>query len=287
MTACRSETEPHSFLEHYGRWVLLDSEGDPKALLRTISRSPLLLCACFLIAVRHTTEALANSLAPKLYQYARSLISAALLVAPQPIEFFQAALVLSMWSTTVGQVPLSIDSWLLSGFSLQHSQSSPLFDPVNNAGPATQLSKTTLDNWCLWNHLCLVHLHYCVGTSRQSMLHASQIARCRAVLGSDHATNYELRMVAEIYLYWAVYENISSNALDLLKSLARLQDWKKEWQFVLCMLPNHRLTGPMLTTQCNHARNSSSWAFISPISFSTTNPSKQKPPEPVNRCFRR
>lgn len=146
---------------------------------------------------------------------------------------------LSMWSTTVGQVPLSIDSWLLSGFSLQHSQSSPLFDPVNNAGPTTQLSKTTLDDWCLWNHLCLVHLHYCVGTSRKSMLHASQIARCRAILGSDHATNYELRMVAEIYLYWTVYENISSNAIDLLKSIAHLQDWKKEWQFVLCMSPTH------------------------------------------------
>ncbi|EYE93044.1 fungal specific transcription factor domain-containing protein [Aspergillus ruber CBS 135680] len=221
------------FLEHYGRWVLLDPEGDPKALLGRVSRSPLLLCACFLIAVRHTTEALATSLAPKLYQCAQSLISAALLVAPQPIEFFQAALVLSMWSTTVGQVPLSLDSWLLSGFSLQHSQSSPLFDLINNAGPTTQLSKTTLDDWCLWNHLCLVHLHYCVGTSRKSMLHASQIARCRAILGSDHATNYELRMVAEIYLYWTVYENVSSDATDLLKTIAHLQDWKKEWQFVL------------------------------------------------------
>lgn len=215
--------------------MLLDPEGDPEALLGGASRSPLLLCACFSIAVRHTTEALATSLAPKLYQCARSLISTALLVAPQPIEFFQAALVLSMWSTTVGQVPLGIDSWLLSGFSLQHCQSSPLFDAVNDTRPVTQLSKTTLDDWCLWNHLCLVHLHYCVSTSRKSMLHASQIARCRAIVGSDHATNYELRMVAEIYLYWTVYENTSGDTIDLLKSVAHLQDWKKEWQVVLGM----------------------------------------------------
>ncbi|KJK67283.1 hypothetical protein P875_00117325 [Aspergillus parasiticus SU-1] len=192
------------FLEHYGRWVLFDPESDPKALLGKVNRSPLLFSACCLIAVRHTTESLATTLAPRLYQSARSLISTALLVSPQPIEFFQAAIVLSLWSTTVGQVPLSIDSWLLSGFALQHCQSSPLFDAVNTANSHAQLTKTTLDNWCIWNHLCLSHLQYCVGTSRKSMIHASQIPKCRAIVGSDHATNYELRMVAEIHLYWTL-----------------------------------------------------------------------------------
>ncbi|KAJ1715213.1 LITAF-like zinc ribbon domain-containing protein [Aspergillus flavus] len=221
------------FLEHYGRWVLFDPESDPKALLGKVNRSPLLFSACCLIAVRHTTECLATTLAPRLYQSARSLISTALLVSPQPIEFFQAAIVLSLWSTTVGQVPLSIDSWLLSGFALQHCQSSPLFNAVNTANPHVQLTKTTLDNWCIWNHLCLAHLQYCVGTSRKSMIHASQIPKCRAIVGSDHATNYELRMVGEIHLYWTLYEHTSSESIDLLKSIASLQDWKKEWQFIL------------------------------------------------------
>lgn len=210
--------------------MLFDPEGDPKTLLAEASRSPLLLCACFSIAVRHTTETLAASLAPKLYQCARALISTALLVTPQPIEFFQAALVLSMWSTTVGQVPLGIDSWLLSGFSLQHGQSNPLFDAVHDdaTAPAMQLSKTALDDWCLWNHSCLVHLHYYVGTSRRCMLHGSQIVRCRALVGSDHGTNYELRMVADIYLYCTVYENTSGGSIDLLKAIAHLQDCKRE-----------------------------------------------------------
>lgn len=230
----RNMLRPRSFVEHYGRWVLFDEEDDPKNLLQKVSRSPLLLCACCLIAVRHTTEDFAVNLAPKLYQCARSLVSSALLDAQQPIEFFQASLILSMWSTTVGQVPLSIDSWLLSGFALQHWQSSPVIDQ-SRAHPDKQPTKTTLDYSCLWNHLCLVHLHYCVGTSRVSMLQEVQIARCRSIVESDRATNYELRMVAEVFLYWAVYLNTSERTIDLLKSVADLQSWRKEWQFVLGM----------------------------------------------------
>lgn len=230
----RNMLRPRSFVEHYGRWVLFDEEDDPKNLLQKVSRSPLLLCACCLIAVRHTTEDFAVNLAPKLYQCARSLVSSALLDAQQPIDFFQASLILSMWSTTVGQVPLSIDSWLLSGFALQHWQSSPVIDQ-SRAHPDKQPTKTTLDYSCLWNHLCLVHLHYCVGTSRVSMLQEAQIARCRSIVESDRATNYELRMVAEVFLYWAVYVNTTERTIDLLKSVADLQSWRKEWQFVLGM----------------------------------------------------
>jgi len=88
------------------------------------------------------------------------LLSANLLDVPQPVEFFQAAVILSMWSTTIGQTPLSIDSWLLSGFALQHSLASEAFAPAVGArtGLAASLGKSELDRWCVWNHLCLVHL---------------------------------------------------------------------------------------------------------------------------------
>ncbi|KAF3027066.1 hypothetical protein E8E15_008137 [Penicillium rubens] len=222
------------FLEYYGRWVLFDPECEPSELLRRVKKSSLLFCACSLIAVRHTSEELAASLAPKLYEYARSLASATLLVAPQPIEFFQATLILSMWSTTVGQVPLSIDSWLLSGFALQHSHSSPLFTAVMTQSlPPNRLDEETMRNCYLWNHLCLAHMHYCVGTSRRSMLQPWQIERCRAIIVSDHANNFEVRMVAEIYLYWTVYEHLIQESVDLLKSVAALQDWRRKWEFVI------------------------------------------------------
>ncbi|KAL4966303.1 uncharacterized protein BDV14DRAFT_208290 [Aspergillus stella-maris] len=221
------------FSENYGRWVLFDPEESLDTLLHRVRKSPLLLCACCLIAVRHTSQDIAAGLAPKLFDSARSLVQNALLVSPQPIEFFQAILVLCMWSTTVGQVPLGIDSWLLSGFALQHCQSSSLFSAVTN--PSTTQSKAdrnTLDRWLLWNHICLVHLHYCVGTSRRSMLQDWHIARCRAIVDSDRATNYELRMVAEIHLYRATY-GLLTVVIDIAQSLETLQRWRKDWQFVL------------------------------------------------------
>ncbi|KAL4878474.1 hypothetical protein BJY04DRAFT_221196 [Aspergillus karnatakaensis] len=221
------------FQEHYGRWVLFDLDEDVHELLGRVKKSPLLFSACCLIAVRHTSQSLAGNLAPKLYETARSLIQSALLLSSQPMEFFQAALILCMWSTTVGQVPLSIDSWLLSGFALQHCQSSPLFSAILGSSSGTSgYDRVTLDRWFLWNHLCLVHLHYCVGTSRRSMLQDWQIARCRAIVHSDRATNYELRMVAEIHLYRAVYE-ILSGPIDIAQSTAGLQTWRQEWQLVL------------------------------------------------------
>lgn len=212
------------------------------------------------------------SLAPKLYEHARSLASTTLLVAPQPIEFFQAALILSMWSTTVGQVPLSIDSWLLSGFALQHSQSSPLFTVVTTQShPPNRLDEATMDRCYLWNHLCLAHMHYCVGTSRRSMLQPWQIERCRAVIDSDHAINFEVRMVAEIYLYWTVYEHLIHESIDLLKSVAALQTWKRKWEFVLGLLVftplNVHLSFLTQPTQTSQDRNSYPWASTSPTSF--------------------
>ncbi|KAL2857202.1 hypothetical protein BJY01DRAFT_231194 [Aspergillus pseudoustus] len=225
------------FQEHYGRWVLFDPDEDPKDLLGQITRSPLLFSACCLIAVRHTSQDLAATLAPKLYECARALVQSALLVSPQPLEFFQAALILCMWSTTVGQVPLSIDSWLLSGFALQHCQSSSLFSAVVSPATSTSgLSRDILDRWFLWNHICLVHLHYSVGTSRRSMLQDWHLARCRVIVDSDRATNYELRMVAEIYLYRTVYEHLAG-PVDMPQSVAALVNWSKEWQFVLGKQP--------------------------------------------------
>lgn len=58
----------------------------------------------------------AQVLAPTLFEKSKSLLSSALLVNPQQIEFFQAVIVLCMWSTTVGQNLLGIDSWLVSWF---------------------------------------------------------------------------------------------------------------------------------------------------------------------------
>ena len=147
-----------SFHIHYGRWVRFADEIPTATLLPRLRRSPLLLCCVFLIAVRHTKQALANELAPQLFQEAKSLITASILTVPQSFEFFQAALILSLWSTTIGQVPLSIDSWLLTGYALQQASASPDFDHVFRVNPTQHMTKLQVDAWCLWNHLFLAHL---------------------------------------------------------------------------------------------------------------------------------
>jgi hypothetical protein len=116
------------------------------------------VCSIFLIAVRHTTQDLADRLAPKLFEESKRLITGSLLEVPQTVEFFQAALILSFWSTTIGQVPLSIDSWLLTGYAIQQALVSPYFAEVMRPGAHSSTESTAPDAWCLWNHLCVAHL---------------------------------------------------------------------------------------------------------------------------------
>lgn len=104
------------------------------------------------------------------------------------------------------------------------------------------------------------------------MLQPWQIERCRAIISSDHAINFEVRMVAEIYLYWTVYEHLIQESVDLLKSVAALQDWRRKWEFVLGML--HFLLCYLILAnefrdQSNRDLSFSQWASISPIYFST------------------
>ncbi|RDW58204.1 hypothetical protein BP6252_13615 [Coleophoma cylindrospora] len=219
------------FQEQYGRWVCIQKPENVHALLSETRKSPLLLCACCLIAVRHKSQELATKLAPLLFQEVKGLLSNSLLMIPQSIDFFQAVLILSMWSTTIGQVPMSIDSWLISGYALQQALAAGnLFKSTSSTIHARQPSKTDLDRMCIWNHLCLVHLHYCVGTKRRAVLTREEIDKCGDILGFNHATNFETRMVAEIKLYWIIYESTTAPSIDLPKTQNSLHGWKNEWK---------------------------------------------------------
>lgn len=77
---------------------------------------------------------------------------------------------------------------------------------------------------------------YCVGTRRRSILDAQQIKKCREILDSDHATNFETRMVAEVNLYWIIYTYCSKMPVDLPKSQEALHEWKQEWKFLFGMI---------------------------------------------------
>lgn len=233
------------FHVHYGRWVKFPEDVSTDELLVRVRQSPLLICSILLIAVRHSTQELADAMAPELLAEAKHLVTSSLLQVQQNMEFFQAALILSLWSTTIGQVPLSIDSWLLTSYALQQGLASPAFAKVLRHGAAPPVRHHDFNTWCLWNHLCVAHLQYdhvnsdlflllillryCVGTRRSSFLRQSQIDHCLRLMGSDNVTNYEARMGAEIQLYWIIYQKCCGHQIDLADAKTSLQSWQREW----------------------------------------------------------
>jgi hypothetical protein len=146
------------FDEHYGRWIATEGPLSGTSTFDTKRKNPLLLCACCLIAVRHTTDEYATKLAPRLFDEAQSLLSGSVLRSPHDMLFFQAILVLTMWSTTIARTPLRVDSWLLSGIALQHTWSSIAFSGLNSTVQSLQYDRRDQVKCCIWNHLCLTHL---------------------------------------------------------------------------------------------------------------------------------
>ncbi|ENH69426.1 Transcriptional activator of proteases prtT [Fusarium oxysporum f. sp. cubense race 1] len=209
------------FHVHYGRWVRFPEDVPIDKLLLQVRKSPLLLCSIFLISVRHTSQNLADRLAPRLFEESKRLITTSLLEVPQTLEFFQAVLILSLWSTTIGQVPLSIDSWLLTGYAIQQALASPHFLEVIRPGSSQHIDDS-LDAWCLWNHLCVAHLQH-------SLLTQAQVDQCVNFIQSNEVNNYEARMGAEVQLYWIIYNKCGIAQSDLAGTKLALQAWQQDW----------------------------------------------------------
>ena len=146
-----------SFALHYGRWVRIDENAGSESLLPAISKAPLLLCSILLIAVRHTSDDLARVAAPVLLGEAQTLLARSLLTIADDMAFFQAVLILSLWSTTVGQVPMSMDGWLMTSYAIHQALNHPLFEKLFTR-TSQPLTAEELDAWCIWIHLILAHL---------------------------------------------------------------------------------------------------------------------------------
>lgn len=103
---------------------------------------------------------------------------------------------------------------------------------------------------------------YCVGTRRKAVLDERDISKCRLILGSDHATNFETRMVAEVHLYWIMYRSCSL-PIDLPNTQNVLQKWKEEWGYLLGMWYILTLVELLMISQISPGHNSYRWASIS------------------------
>lgn len=219
------------FRQHYRRWIAL-RENDHAGPELQISNSPLLLCACCLIAIRHWNSERAREIVDVLYYEAKTLLSQRLLQAPQSLAFFQAVLILSFWSSTVGQRPLSMDAWLISGYAIQQGSVSDVFRETAYSSSLDSEYGSTIGKLLLWNRLCLAHLHACISMRRTAMLSKADIERIRKKLPPGELSNYEMRMVAELNLYWTLYENAVATSVNLPQAQAALQGWKHVWSFL-------------------------------------------------------
>ncbi|KPI35775.1 putative transcriptional regulatory protein [Cyphellophora attinorum] len=219
------------FAYHYGRWVRFDESANPEHLLADLQNTPLLLCSVLLIAVRHISSTSATTSASVLLNEAQSLLASSLLGVAADLSFFRSALILSLWSTTVGQAPLTMDGWLLTAYALQQASVSSVFGSFTRKAP-TYLDGDELDAWYIWNHLCLAHLQYCIGMQRKPAIAYTQIkqhVRLFDKIQSSLRTNFEERMLAEIELYWIIYDQSSSRTTDRREAERTLQNWRKEW----------------------------------------------------------
>lgn len=143
---------------HYGRWIRLPQDDPDQGRLWPVRGSPLLLCCILLIAIRHSTDSMAERLAPRLLDEASRLLASELLIVPQSKEFFQASIILGLWPTSVGEAPLSIDSWAVTGYALQQALASPLFANATKESSSDTSLESRRDMQFLWNHLALAHL---------------------------------------------------------------------------------------------------------------------------------
>jgi hypothetical protein len=94
------------------------------------------------------------------------------------------------------------------------------------------------------------------------MIDRAQVQKCSDVLQSDFSTNFEIRMVAEINLYWIIYDCCSGITVDLPKTQAALHAWRQDWKHVLGEFINPVL---LHTTNPKHqtSRDLSFWRWVS------------------------
>lgn len=64
------------------------------------------------------------------------------------------------------------------------------------------------------------------------MLNKKQIDCCSRLVKSARANNYEERMVAEVNLYWIIYEKCCATSVDLVTTKLALQSWQQEWSIL-------------------------------------------------------
>ncbi|KAG9708926.1 MFS general substrate transporter, partial [Aureobasidium melanogenum] len=254
------------FQQHYGRWLSVAETNTPSTGLGTV-RDPLLLCAICLVASRHS---LIQIDAIALFAEVRSLLGDNLQQPQRPLAFFQASLVLSLWSSAFGPPLTSPDAWLVTGMALQQGMVSDVIKDVAMGNIRDMKDAARLNLLYLWNHLCLSHLHACITMRRKAMISAAHIKQAQLITRVAQSSNFEIRMAAELCLYWTIHQELEMETPDLSRSRDVLRLWKNDWEFLFAQERHHFIQmgltfAHLLVLERSHGDQSSSMSDPSTV----------------------
>lgn len=143
------------FVEHFGPWISVYDVSDlPQNLRQT---EPFLYSTACLLASRYVPS-IPLPVIHAMYLQVRRLSASVLWSAP-PLKYesLQALTLLCLWTATV-QTEVPMDSWLLSGISMNHAIIA--FEFLDRIPAEPVVTDDMLKKLRLWNALCLTQLQY-------------------------------------------------------------------------------------------------------------------------------
>lgn len=242
-----------SFRDHYGAWCSFPVDQPIEELVESIrsKNGSLLLTTACVLALRYTDRY--HDLKVRVYKNLlyklKSDLQLSLSYMPQTVEFLQAIVILSLYSSSFSSDIISLDAWYLSGIGIQQYITKNIQESLEtaldqrNRFDDEDSEANLFTSLRIWNHLCLVHLTHCVFSGRMCVVDEIRLDLSRRVLQIPKATNFDGRMVGEIALELILYNFMQQfhatgsasipadckNALEDVKE--ELKDWLEEWDY--------------------------------------------------------
>ncbi|KAJ9221994.1 transcriptional regulator family: Fungal Specific TF [Paecilomyces variotii] len=214
------------FVEHFGPWISVHDVSDLPQNLR--QNEPFLFSTACLLASRYV-PGIPLPVIHAMYLQVRRLSASVLWSAP-PLKYesLQALTLLCLWTATV-QTEVPMDSWLLSGISINHAIIA--FEFLDRIPAEPVVTDDMLKKLRLWNALCLTQLHFAIGNARPFSLQQKYLDHCSRILEHPGARFDDGKMVAEIQLY-TVTLTLQNNNQRMQRGeieYDEIERWKADW----------------------------------------------------------
>ncbi|RDW79519.1 hypothetical protein BP6252_04157 [Coleophoma cylindrospora] len=234
------------FLARAGPWLQLtawESIGIRSDMNQSISSN--LIAACVLQGM--ALSDLRNSATHEtFYEYVRSILAPVLLISPLPLDCLFALSISCWWCIAPVKKMEYIDSWLVSGHAVQQAMLTINFTNLRakiKKGTSDAVDRHTLRTW---NHICLSHLYFAVGTGRPSLIAESYLDQCPSILNAFEPTIQDQTVLAEIHYYSAILKLLTT-ALPLQADgkCKELDAWHDKWGYLLKLKTDRALASLM------------------------------------------